>query len=115
MVLLGLEVQRLEASLAREREELQRAILRAQESQSLLDSPVLAEWFRDMEDQCVSEIEHDGLKDPDLRARCVDLIVLLRKLRKSLEYYVEDGELSKKRLEELLEVKPNKRMGGLFG
>lgn len=68
-----------------------------------------------MEDQCVSEIEDRGLSDPNLRARCVDLIVLLRKFRKSLEYYVEYGEMSKARLEELLEVKPNKRIGGLFG
>ena len=115
MALLGLEELRLEASLAREREELQRQILRAQESQFLLDNPVLVEWWKDMEDQCVSEIEHDGLKDPNLRARCVDLIVLLRKLKKSLEYYVEDGEMSKQRLDELLEVKTKKRIGGLFG
>ena len=112
--MLELEVQRLEASVAREREELQRAILRAQESRSLLDNPVLEEWFRDMEAQCVSEIDVNGLTDPKLREHCVLLIVLLKKLRKSLEYYIEEGEVSKARLDELLEVK-TKRLGGLFG
>ena len=75
---------------------------------------MLAGWFKDMEDQCVSEIEDRGLSDPNLRARCVDMIVLLRKLRKSLEYYVEDGKMSKKELEALLEIK-SIRFGGLFG
>lgn len=114
MVLL--EVQQLEAQQAREQEELQRQILRAQDSEHLLSNPTLAAWFQDMEDQCVNEIEDRGLSDPNVRARCVDLIVMLRKLRKSLEYYVEEGKFSRQRLDELLELKSKKSMlGGLFG
>ena len=70
--------------------------------------------MEDMEAQCVNEIEARGFEDPNIRARCVDIIVLVRKMRKSFEYYVEDGIFAKKQLDELLELK-TKKWGGLFG
>lgn len=77
-----------------------------------MSNPVLVQWFRDMEDEIVRTYDSAKLDDEATRRRCMDLLTWLRKLKWSLEKYVEDGEYALKSLRDLME---SKQRQGLLG
>lgn len=89
---------------AQELEQLQLQTQQAGEAQSLLSNPVLAAWFRDSEHNCFTLLDQLPLSDSASRERLMTMIVLIRKLRTTLEDYVKNGEYAADRLNELLEL-----------
>jgi hypothetical protein len=62
---------------------------------------VLAKYFAEFEQKCFDSADQLALSDTAGRDRAYLLVTLSRKFRKTLEYYVENGEFAKKQLSEL--------------
>jgi len=62
---------------------------------------VLVKYFAEFEQKCFDSADQLALSDTAGRDRAYLLVTLSRKFRKTLEYYVENGEFAKKQLSEL--------------
>jgi hypothetical protein len=103
--MVGVVEAQSDRSLLLAQEELQRQIELGREAQALLSSPALDKFFSEFEAQCLDEIDAQGFKNRDIRERASDLLTICRKFKKSLEYWAQEGELSKQQLDLLLEKK----------
>lgn len=99
-----LEEKPLEAWQLPEVDQLRLQTQAAGEARSLLSNPVLVAWFRDSESNCFSILDALPLSDSVARERLTLMLVLIRKLRTSLEDHIETGQTSADRLNELLEL-----------
>lgn len=104
----------LEASQAQTREQLLQRIQQGQEAEILLGSKVLEAWFKDSQDNLLDIVDEIPLSDTVSRDRVYTLITLFRKLRASLESYVETGKTSKEDLSKYLELEKKGLLGRIF-
>lgn len=96
-------------------EHLRQQIRQGQDSRSLLSNPVLEGWWKDSQANLLDLVDSVPLNDTVARDRIYTMLTLLRKLRQSLEQFVEDGKLSEKEWAKLLELEKKGFLGGLFG
>mgnify|MGYP001580808822 CR=1 FL=1 len=78
---------------------------------------MLAKYFSEIESRCFQKADALPLSDSVGRDRAYLIIHLSRKLKRSLEQYVENGQFAEAQLNELLEDARKKKsfLGGLLG
>lgn len=81
----------------------------------LLDNPALGAWFRESEDNLLKLADEVPLNDTVARDRIYTILTLLRKLKLSLETWVEEGTQSQKDFAYLLDMEKKGVLGGIFG
>lgn len=74
----------------------------AEDSQRLLSSPALDKFFSEIERKCFARADELPLGDTAGRDRAYMIIHMSRKLKATLEYYIQNGEASKQQLDELM-------------
>jgi hypothetical protein len=72
-------------------------------------------WFKDSEANLLELVDTVPLNDTVARDRIYTILMLLRKLKLSLEQFVEEGKQSEKDWAYLLELNKKGVLGGLFG
>jgi hypothetical protein len=107
--------KQLEASLEQTRAQLTLQIQQGQDSRLLLTNPVLEAWFKDSEVNLLGLVDTIPLNDTVARDRIYTTLTLLRKLKTSLQQFVEDGEVAEKDWKQLLELNKKGFLGGIFG
>lgn len=104
----------LEASHQATREQTLPLIQRGQAAEALLGNTVLVEWFKDSQDSLLELVDTVPLNDTVARDRIYSMLALLRKLRLSLEHYVEEGKMAKEELHKFLELEKKGFLGRLL-
>lgn len=82
-----------------------------QKAEELLGNELLVRWQKELEANCLAAADALPLADTAGRERAYTLLQLSRKLVESLKDYVENAHMSKKRLEEIIELKKQKKWG----
>ena len=108
------EARILEVSQEQIREQSRLLTLRAEGAEALLRNTVLVEWFKESQDNLLNLVDTVPLNDTVARDRIYTTLALLRKLKQSLETYVEEGKNSKEDLSKYLELKEKGLLGRLF-
>ena len=108
------EARLLAASQAQAKDSLLHLISQGQEAEALLCNPVLAAWFKDSQDNLLDLVDSVPLNDTVARDRIYTTLALLRKLKGSLEHYVEEGKTSKEELSRYLELEKKGLLGRIF-
>lgn len=106
--------QQWEVSQEQIREQLLQSIQEGQEAEALLGSKVLAGWFKAYQDNALTLLDSLPVGDFDGERKLILSIRIVRQLKKSLERYKENGEMSEKELSEFLELKKKGLLGRIF-
>ena len=93
---------------------MRRQIQQAQEAEALRGNRVLAEWWEDYQRSALELLDEIPLADEEAAKKLILSIRIVRKMKKSLDDYVETGEVSKREISELLELKEKGIIGRLF-
>ena len=104
----------MEASREQTREQLLPLIQQGQEAEALLGNKVLEAWFKDSQDNLLDLVDSVPLNDTVARDRIYTTLALLRKLKLSLQQYVEDGKSSRDELSRFLELEKKGFIGRLL-
>jgi hypothetical protein len=75
---------------------------------------VLEGWWKDSQANLLNLVDTVPLNDTVARDRIYTMLTLLRKLKQSLEQFVEDGEMAEKEWLKLLELEKKGILGGIF-
>ena len=108
------EARLWEASQAQTEELLRRQIQRGLEAEALRGNKTLAEWWEDYQRSALELLDEIPLADEEAAKKLILSIRIVRKMKKSLDQYVENGEVSKRELGELLELKEKGILGRLL-
>lgn len=104
----------LEASQQQTREQSLPLIERGQAAEALLGNSVLVAWFKDSQDNLLDLVDSVPLNDTVARDRIYTTLALLRKMRQSLEHYVEEGKMARDELAKFLELEKKGFIGRLL-
>lgn len=94
-----------EAQQTQAREELEQQIQLAQECKFLLSRPGLAASLRHLEALCFQSIDRLEFADSIGRDRLCLTIAVVRRIPVLLQTWADEGELSLKRLQQIMELK----------
>jgi len=103
-----------EASQTQMREQSQLQIQQGQEAEALLSSKMLAAWWEDYQRSALELLDELHVSDEAGAKKLILSIQIVRKMKKSFEQYVENGEMAKQELKELLELKEKGLIGRMF-
>jgi hypothetical protein len=81
----------------------------------LLDNPALGAWFRESEANLLGLVDTVPLNDTVARDRIYTILMLLRKLKLSLNAFVEEGKQSEEDWANFLELRKKGVLGGILG
>ena len=103
-----------EASQALIKEQLLLQTQQGQEAEALLSNPTLAAWWEDYQRSALELLDITPLNDEEAAKKLILSIRIVRKMKKSFEQFVENGEVAKQELKQLLELKDKGLLGRLF-
>ena len=108
------EERLLEASRTQTREQLLPLIERGQEAEILLGSKVLAAWWEDFQARSYELLDEVPLNDTVSRDRIYLTLGIVRKMKRDLKHYVEEGTAAKEGLSQFLELEKKGLLGRIF-
>lgn len=93
------------------REEILNLVTNGKNTEELLSNPTLLRWWEDYQHSALELLDEIPLNDEEGAKKLILSIRILRKMKKSFEQFVETGEISKRELKELLELKEKGLLG----